>query len=116
MSHQISYQKAFATWKGLASSLRKRGQMIDNAIHDKGWSLAASVGIPHDMCCLHNASIDDELTGWCARNPAMLKVAKEANHLVNQWPGSRLADKLIQRAWNRILAEPFGMCKYEVQS
>lgn len=69
--------------------------------------MAASVGIPRNVCCLHNASIDTELKGWCAGNPGMLKVAKQANYLVNRWPGSDRADKAIWSAWNRLMV-PVG--------
>ncbi len=106
------YQKAFQQWQELTTNIRRRAKAIDDSIHQRGWDLAATVEIPHCRCCLHNASIDDNLNGWCFRNPERLKVAKQAAHLVDQWPGSRLADRLIQRAWNRLIAKPFGYCAY----
>lgn len=74
---------------------------ITNAQHDAGWRLAASVGIPRDGCCLHNASIDENFTGWCAGAGGYnrLKVAKRANHIVSDWTASQMADRVIARAW-----------------
>lgn len=112
----VTYQSAFLQWKCIAQGARDRAKRIDDSIHERGWQLAATVGIPRCGCSLHNASIDDDLTGWCKDNPAMLKVAKQANHLVNQWPGSRIADRVIKSAWNRLIAEPFGFCKYDLES
>lgn len=64
------------------------------------------------MCCLHNASIDDNLNGWCANNPERLRVAKQANYLVNRWDASNKADLIVKRAWNRLIAKPFGFAAY----
>ena len=104
-------QQAFKEWSELASELRKRGKAIDDSKHDAAWKLAASVGIPRCGCSLHNASIDDDMAGWCKGNPERLKVAKQANHLLMNWDGSRTADKAIKAAWNRLLG-PFGYAAY----
>ena len=109
-----TYQSAFAEWQRIATDARLRSERIDRSIQDRGWALALTVGIPRDGCALHNASIDDGLTGWCHKNPTMLKVAKQANHLVNQWPAHRIADRLVKRAWNRLIAAPFGYCHYDL--
>lgn len=112
----MKYQQSFTEWKRIAQEARQRGERIDQSIHDQGWKLAATVGIPRCSCSLHNASIDDGLTGWCKDNPERLKVARKANHLINQWPGSRIADKLVESAWNRLIAEPFGYCRYDIEN
>lgn len=106
--------EAFAQWKQLAHKVNAEAKASDDALHEAGWALAATVGIPRDGCCLHNASIDDELNGWCAGNPQRLVVAKEAKALVSSFPASREADLLIKSEWNRLVAEPFGYAKYEV--
>lgn len=59
-------------------------------------------GISPDGCCLHNAAMDDGLTGWCARNPARLKAAKRLNREWNDWSASRLAERIIARAFARV--------------
>lgn len=101
-------------WQAYIASVEARAKALDEAIHDRGWALAASVGIPRDGCCLHNASIDDDLKGWCNMNPHRLKVAKEANYLVGQWPASNLARKIVMRSWNRMVASPQGWAQYNV--
>lgn len=100
----------FKEWQAIAQRVNSIAKRLQDARHDQGWKLAASVGIPHDMCCLHNASIDDNLTGWCHKNPERLRVAKQANHIVNDWEISHKAQKIVSRAWNRIE----GFCKTEV--
>lgn len=111
-----NYAQAFAEWQRIATDARRRAERIDSSIQNKGWELAATVEIPRNACALHNASIDDGLTGWCFQNPERLRVAKRANYLVNQWPGSKIADRLVRSAWNRLIAIPFGFCKYDVES
>lgn len=93
--------KTFAQWQAFARAVHAAADRITNARHDAGWRLAATVGIPRDMCCLHNASIDENFTGWCAGADGYnrLKVAKRANHIVNDWTASRLADRIVGRAW-----------------
>jgi hypothetical protein len=89
-------------WQAFARNVRDRADAVNRSVQDRGWALAASVGIPRCGCSLHNASIDDNLVGWCARNPHRLKVAKRANYLVMQWPASPLADRIIERAWRSV--------------
>ncbi len=110
------YAQAFQKWREIATEARSRAKRIDDSIHERGWALAASVGIPRCGCSLHNASIDDEMTGWCKDNPQRLKVAKQANYLVSQWRGSRIADKAIKSDWNRLIAIPFGFKAYDIEN
>ena len=107
-TNKTPWAQSFARYQELSRSIRQRGEAIDRSIHNQGWALAESVGIGRCACSLHNASIDDDMTGWCRNNPQRLKVAKRANYLVNHWPGSRLADRIIARAWNRIMAAQHG--------
>ncbi len=109
------YKEAWEQWQAIAIDVNRRGQAIDRSIHERGWALAASVGIPRCGCSLHNASIDTDLKGWCKDSPHRLKVAKEANYLLSLWPGSRLADKIQKSAWNRLVAKPFGYCPYTLE-
>lgn len=94
----------FAEWQQLARNVRDRAIALDKSTHDRGWALAKSVGIPRCGCSLHNAAIDDEMIGWCAGNPHRLKVAKQANHLLSLWHASNLADRIIARAWQKLLS------------
>ncbi len=79
-----------------------RASRVVNSIQARAWKLAASVEIPRDMCCLHNASIDDEMKGWCADSPGRLKVAKRAVLMMDgAWAISDLARRIEARAFNR---------------
>lgn len=104
---KTSNQNAFALWQAYAKSIRRRADALTNRIHDRGFAIAATVGIPRDLCCLHNASIDEDLRGWCKDAPERLAVAKRAVRIIDDWSASRLAEVLISRAYNRILA-PVG--------
>lgn len=92
----------FKQWQEFAKRIDERAKALNDSVHERGWALAKSVGIHRDMCSLHNASIDDELKGWCFQNPERLKVAKQANHLVNSWPASDIAERIIARAWEKV--------------
>lgn len=100
---RTQWQIAFAQWRTYCDEISARAKLITEARHETGWNLAASVGIPHDMCCLHNASIDDNMKGWCFENPTRLAAAKLANAIVNDWRASRVADRMIQAKWNDLL-------------
>jgi hypothetical protein len=106
-----TFQESIAEWRSIADKVRKRAVAVDDSTHDRGWAMAATVGIPRCGCSLHNASIDDAMTGWCKGNPERLRVAKRANHLVNNWDASRIADKVIKSAWNRLMS-PHGCANY----
>jgi hypothetical protein len=110
-----SHQARFAAWKQITHRIRTRTEALQKAQHEKGWELAASVGIPRCGCSLHNASIDDDMTGWCKGNPERLKVAKRAKHILDNWSASRLGARLIQRAWNRLVAKPSGWACYDME-
>ncbi|MDD5350041.1 MAG: hypothetical protein PHQ12_07505 [Chthoniobacteraceae bacterium] len=110
------YAAALAKWQAFTRDINARARRLDDSIHERGWALAATVGIPRCGCSVHNASIDDAMTGWCAGNPERLKVAKRAAYLLSLWPGSNLAERINRRAYNRILADVFGMPGYKLQS
>ncbi len=109
------YQRRLTAWKELTQRVRVRAEALQRARHEEGWKLAASVGIPHCGCSLHNASIDDSLTGWCKNNPERLKVARQANHIVNDWEISHKADRIVRRAWNKLVAVPCGYAVYDLE-
>lgn len=103
----MKYQnpKTFAEWQTFARAVNDCAQRITHARHEAGWQLAATVGIPRDGCCLHNASIDDKMTGWCAGPGGYerLRVAKRATHILNDWRVSHLAEKIVARAFERVM-------------
>jgi hypothetical protein len=101
-TNSLRSPRTFAEWQAFSRTVHAIANRITNSIHEKGWQIAESVGISRNMCCVHNASIDDELKGWCAGNPARLKAAKRANHLLNDWRASRLADRISARAFDRV--------------
>ena len=96
----------FAEWQEFTRRVRDMADRISRAREDRGWALAASVGIPRNTCCLHNASIDTDYRGWCSGPDGhhRLKVAKQANWMVTTWCWEpyRLADRIIARAWERV--------------
>lgn len=92
----------FQEWQQYAQQIEARAKAVRESVDSRAWKLAASVGIGRCMCSLHNAAIDDQMTGWCAGNPTRLKVAKRADHMLNDWRASRIAEQIIRNAWNRI--------------
>lgn len=91
----------FNEWQERSTAIRKRAERLQKSMHERGWRLAAAVDIPRDMCCLHNASIDTELRGWCKGNPERLKVAKAARHILDDWTPTRLAESITRRMFER---------------
>lgn len=106
MITQYTYQtpNTFAEWQTFARAVNACAARITLARHEAGWKLAASVGINRDMCCVHNASIDDAMTGWCSGpgGRERLKVAKRAVHILNDWSAARLAEQIVARAFDRV--------------
>ena len=71
------------------------------SIQDRAWQIAKRAGIPADECSLHNASIDDDLRGWCHDNPARLKAAKRAVRMIDGvWGISDLGHRITRRLLN----------------
>lgn len=97
------WQRNFKTWQDFADKVYAHRDAIIRMRDERAWKLAASVGIGQCMCSLHNASIDDSLTGWCHNNPHRLRVAKQANHILSDWRASRLTDSIVRRAYERIV-------------
>lgn len=93
----------FQQWLDTYGRLRARVERLTTSIHDRGWRLAATADIPRDMCCLHNASIDEGLKGWCKDSPDRLRVAKQACRILHDWSAHRLLECLAAKAWNRLL-------------
>lgn len=90
----------FKEWQAYSANINARARALQASIHEQGWALAATVGIPRCMCSLHNAAIDDNMTGWCHNNPHRLKVAKRADHIVNDFTVSDMAQRITRRAWD----------------
>lgn len=112
---KIDYSIDLETVRAKSASIRARAAMVQSSIHERGWALAASVGIGRCMCSVHNASIDDALRGWCSGNPGRLKVAKRAKAILSDWSASRLADVICARLW-REFAKRQGTCVGDVPS
>ena len=109
------WQIAFRKWQAFVSETQARARAITDKRHEAGWSLAATVGIPRCGCSLHNASIDDNMTGWCKDNPTRLAVAKRAARILDDWRASRVARRMIARRWNELLSEPFGAARCDLE-
>lgn len=94
----------FAEWQTFARNVNETAQRLKASRDAEAWKIAAAVGIPRDGCCLHNASIDDGMRGWCAGagGRERLKAAKRANYILNDWRAHQLAEAIIRRAWDRV--------------
>ena len=92
----------FTEWQQYSQRINGIAKRIKAMQDDRAWAIAASVGIPRDCCCLHNASIDTELSGWCAVRPDRLNAAKRASHILNNWNASQLAQRISARAWAQV--------------
>lgn len=93
------WQTRFRAWQAYADAIHARINAIQARQHGKGWALAASVGIGRCGCSLHNASIDDEMRGWCKDNPARLAAAKRAVRYVGDFRASRVGRAMVSRAY-----------------
>lgn len=92
----------FEQWQAYTAKVDGIAKRVKAMSDARALKLAQSVGIPDIGICLHNASIDDSLTGWCHNNPQRLKVAKRAIRIANDWRASRIATKISRKAWERI--------------
>ncbi len=101
------WQIALAKWMAQTDANNIRAKAISKRQHDKGWKLAATVGIGRCGCSLHNASIDDQMTGWCKDNPTRLAVARKASRLVNDWRAASAAERMNGKVWNELM-HPLG--------
>lgn len=101
-TNREDWRARFTAWQEMARATDRRAEAISRRRHDKGWQIAAAVGIPRDGCCLHNASIDDEMSGWCKDNPHRLAEARRASRYVNDWRANRAAERMISAAWRAL--------------
>lgn len=93
--------------------IEARVSSLVNSIQNRACKLAESVEVPRSG--LHNASIDDDMTGWCAGNPKRLQVAKRAVRIIDEsWEVSSLGDRIVRRLFNN--DESFGELKYDVEA
>lgn len=99
----MRYPQTFEQWQHYARTIENRVKALEFLYHQKGWNIAKQAGIGLDMCCIHNASIDDALKGWCFQNPERLKAAKRANFILSDFHISHLGQRLIDRAWNHYI-------------
>lgn len=112
---QTQNNMTFKQWQDFAQNINARARVLSHSRIDAGFALASTVGIHRCGCSLHNASIDDSMTGWCHNNPKRLKVARKANWMVNDWAWepTRLAERIVARAWNK-MAGNHGYCKSSI--
>ena len=90
-----------AEWCARYGRMRGIAERISQMRFARALALAQSVGIPQLGNILGNAANDENLTGWCFRNPDRLRVAKAARHIEDSmWEGFRILDR-----WhNRVMA------------
>lgn len=108
MNTETEWQPAFALFLAESRAITARAARLTHSIHARAWRLAASVGIGRDACCLHNASIDDRMTGWCKANPERLRAAKRATAILSDWTAHGIAETISARLWKRHLGR-FGV-------
>lgn len=92
----------FTQWQEYIAKVDAIAKRVKAMQDDRARKIAESVGVPFDGCCLHNAAIDTDMTGWCKGRPDRLKAAKQANHIATDWKASRLAGAISKAAWARI--------------
>lgn len=87
-----------------SQAINRRGAALAARIQARAWALAATVDIPRDGCCLHNASIDDGRKGWCAGPDGAhrLRVAKHASRMFDEaWKVHTLAERAASKEYAR---------------
>lgn len=100
--HQArAWPDRFRAWVDYCAQVRAMVDRIRAARADRAFAIAAAVGIPRHGCCLHNASIDRELRGWCAGRPDRLKAARRAVHILNTDKAYSLGQALMARHYPR---------------
>lgn len=86
-----------------------RCDRLVRSIQNRGWKVANDAGIPRDGCCLHNASIDDDMRHWCAGSPERLRAAKRATAIIEgAWAISDLRERITSRIWNKTTPETWA--------
>lgn len=100
MKPKYTTPSTFSEWQAFSRAIREASDRIRAYKLARAFALAATVGLPADGCCIHNAACDVNLTGWCFRNPERLRVAKQVNHDLNDWRASEIAGRVSSRAWN----------------
>lgn len=100
MKAKYTTPRTFAEWQAFSRAVREASDRIRAYRLTRAFALAATVGLPADGCCIHNAACDVNLTGWCHGNPQRLHVAKRVNHELKDWRASEVAGRVSSRAWN----------------
>lgn len=106
-STTMNWKQRFDAWVAYSNRVRAMADRVNHSRREQAFGLAASVGIHRDMCCIHNASIDDDMKGWRKGNPQRLKVAKRVAWMLDewQWQPTRLADAISRKSYKRIVQE-----------
>ncbi len=92
----------FEQWKELCERVHAMADRVYQMRSARGWAMAATVGIPRNGCCIHNASIDTACTEWSAAGPHVYKTARRALRLIEDYSASRLAERITARAWAQV--------------
>lgn len=53
--------------------------------------------------CVHNATLDDQLNGWCTTR-AQLRAARQCKALLHDWDASHVADRASKRKWSQLFS------------
>ena len=107
MKTRTAWQTAWASHLAYGLSIDARVKKIQDRQHEKGWALAASVGIDRNMCCVHNASIDDDMRGWCKDNPHRLAVTKAAIRKLEDWRANNAGRRLVEAHYEATIRSKF---------
>jgi hypothetical protein len=92
----------FQQWRTKASELRDRLSRYD-AIHRELLTRECEkAGLPMMGNCIHNAAIDDDLKGWCCRNPVLLRDAKRIDRMWNDYRASTIVDNVLSRMFDSV--------------
>lgn len=102
----------YEAWQAKARDVKARAKAIADSRREEAFRLAATVGLPRNLCCIHNASIDEAGTGWCAGPGGWErhKVAKRVEWMLDewQWEATRIADRIVSRSFSALQARHRG--------
>ena len=99
MRSKYQTPKTFTEWQEWASAIRALADRVDRAAQDRGWAIAAEVGIPRCGCCLHNGLFIAQTLS--RRSPKLLRflsivILLTKNHKRKVWV--TIPQRIINRA------------------
>ena len=92
----------FQDWQKRSQELRERLNRFEVTRRDLLQRECDAAGLPMMGNCIHNATLDTELKGWCFQNPALLHTAKRINRMWNDYRASEIVDRVLSRMFDQV--------------